>query len=158
MKRYSKNVIKTLASLGFDHIWTNADGYPCYVHPDDPDQTELSISPSISNEATARNLVRRAQKIARVAPVVEKRKAGQVKERQQAERDRARQRLEYVRAKQHRLIEQDADAAERARVEALIEVRERELAEYERLMKQPAQGGNTHRGTGHARHYVGARP
>src|SRR2546421_379454 len=128
MKRYSKDVIKGVEHLGFDHVWTNAQGFLCYVHPDDPEQTEMSISPSISDEHTARTLLRRAQRIAGVTPRVEKRRGSLVKERAEAERERVREQLRIVREKQDRLLAQEAaDTAEVERMRRLVELREREL-------------------------------
>lgn len=156
MKRYSKDLIKTLTALGFDHVWTNSQGHHCYVHPDDPTQEELSVSPSISSDQILKTLIRRARKIAGAETVVEKRKAGQVKERAEADRERARQRLQWVKEKQQRLIAGHADATWIAKVRELLELRERELAAIERLMTEPAQGGTVHRGVGQARHYTGS--
>jgi hypothetical protein len=156
MKRYSKQLIKDLTHLGFDHVWTNSQGYPCYAHPDDPEQQELSVSPSIANEQAFKTVLRRAQKIAGAVPVVEKRKGSQIKERAEADRERARQRLQWIQQKQQRLIDGNADAAMIAKARELIDLRERELADLERLMMQPAQGGNIHRGTGQARHTAGS--
>lgn len=152
MKRHSKALITALEQLGFDHIWTNSRGYLCYVHPGDPDQTEVTISPSI-NENGARTVLTRARKLAGAATVIEKRKAGQIKERAAA----ARQRLQDSRDAREQLLRQRAHADQVAEAERLIEERERELAAIERLMTQPAQGGNTHRGRGQARHRTGQR-
>lgn len=152
MKRLSKELVKSLEALGFDHVWTNTQGYPCYVHPSDPTQHELSISPSIANDQTARILLRRAQKIAGVTPHSTKRRASQVKERTDADRERAQRRLAWAREKERRT----ADQAEREQLQTLIEQRARELEALERLMKQPAQGGRVHRGCGQARHWAGA--
>jgi predicted RNA binding protein YcfA (HicA-like mRNA interferase family) len=156
MKRHSKDLIKALTNLGFDHVWTNAQGHHCYVHPDDPAQEEVSVSPSISSDSILKMILRRARKIAGAEAVVEKRKATQVKERAEAERERARQRLQWVKEKQQRLIADQADPTWIAKVHELIDLRERELAAIERLMKEPAQGGNVHRGAGQARHYTGS--
>jgi hypothetical protein len=157
MKRHSKELIKGMTALGFEHIWTNAQGYPCYAHPDDPKQEEVSVSPSINSDQGLKEGLRRARRIAGTHTVVAKRKGSQVKERAEVDRERARQRLQWIREKQQRLLADKADATVIAKVRELIELRERELADLERLMKQPAQGGNAHRGTGHARHITGSR-
>lgn len=158
MKRYSKDVIKGVERLGFDYMWTNAQGFLCYVHPNDPDQTELSISPSISDEHTARTLLRLAEKRAAVAPHIEKRRASRVKERAEAARDRAREQVRLAQERQARLLaRQGSSAAEVERVRRLVELRERELAAHERLMQQPPAGGSVHRGTGQVRHFSGGR-
>jgi hypothetical protein len=157
MKRHSKELIKGMAALGFEHIWTNAQGFHCYAHPDDPNQEEVSVSPSINNDQGLKEGLRRARRIAGAHTVVAKRKGSQVKERAEADRARAHQRLQWIQQKQQRLIAEQADTTVIAKVRELIELRERELADIERLMKQPAQGGNAHRGTGHARHITGPR-
>lgn len=158
MKRYSKDAVRGVERLGFDHVWTNAQGFLCYVHPNDPDQTELSISPSISNEQASKDILRRAEKIAGVSRRIEKRRGSQVKERAEADRERAREQLRVAREKQARLLAQEeADAAELEKVRREVDFRERELAEIQRLMTQPPGGGSSHRGTGQVRHCSGAR-
>lgn len=155
MKRHSRELIAQLERLGFDHVWTNAAGAHCYVHPGDPGQTELSVSQSITSEQTAKSLLRRAQRIAGVAPKVEKRRASRVKERAETERERARRDLEAARQRRQRLLDTRADTVTLAEAERLIQQRERELAALERLMKQPAQGGSVRRGRDQARHWTG---
>lgn len=157
MKRYAKQLIRDLQALGFDHIWTNASGNLCYAHPDDPDQTELSISQG-TNEQGAKTLLRRAQRIAGAHPdslAVGKRNAVQLKERAAAQRERARTRLAYATARREQLTAARAEPAAVAAAQALIERRENELAAVERLMRQPPAGGNDHRGTRQPRHYAG---
>jgi hypothetical protein len=157
MKRLSKDLIRDVGALGFDHVWTNAQGFQCFVHPDDPEQTELSIRPSIGEEQIAKTLLRRAQKIAGAMPRIEKRNGSRVKERADAERHRAQERLRLVRDKQARLHTQQAASAEVERIRLLVERRERELAEIEHLMLQPPGGSSVHRGTAQARHCAGGR-
>jgi hypothetical protein len=151
VKRYSKDAIKAVERLGFEHVWTNSKGFYCYVHPGDPQQTELSISPSMNNEQAAKEIVRRAEKICGVAPQVEKRKASQVKERAEV----ARERLRIVRKRKACLLAAAVPAADLEWMERLEALRERELSDIERLMRQPPAGGRVHRGTGQARHYTG---
>ncbi|HEY5834999.1 hypothetical protein [Streptomyces sp.] len=153
MKRHGKALIASLETLGFNHIWTNTSGWPCYAHPGDPDQTEVTISPSI-DEQGARRVLQRARKLAGAATVVDKRKGQQIKDRAAA----ARQRLQDSRDAREQLLQQRADTTAIAHAERLVTQREAELAAIERLMTQPAQGGNTHRGRGQARHRTGARP
>lgn len=150
MKRLQKDTIKALEQLGFDHIWTNTQGYECYVHPGDPQQTELSVSPSL-RENSARTLLRSAQKIAGVARPIEKRRGSQVKERAEAERERARDRLRLAREK----LARAASAAEIAHHTAEVEAREKELRDLERMMTSIPGGGSAHRGTRQARHCTG---
>lgn len=155
MKRYSKDAFKGVERLGFEHVWTNAKGFRCYVHPSDPMQTELSISQSMTNEQAAKDAVRRAEKIIGVAPRIEKRKASQVKERAETERERARERLRVVQDRKAHLLTESGSDVELERVQRLVELRMRELAEIEQLMRQPPAGGRVHRGVGQARHYTG---
>lgn len=154
MKRYAKALTEQLTALGFDHIWTNSSGFLCYVHPGDPDQIEVTISPSI-NEQSAKTVLRRAKRLAGAATVVEKRKGQQVKERAATTREHTRRLLDGSRTQHRTLIEQQADPDRIAEAQRLIEQRERELAAIERLMVQPTQGGNAHRGRGQARHRTG---
>lgn len=156
MKRYAKQLIADLQRLGFDEIWTNSSGHPCFAHPSDPQQQELSINPS-SSEQAAKAVLRRAQRIAGATPTVDKRRPGQIKARAEAQRERARNRLTWITRKRDQLLTEHADPRMVAKAEALLAVRERELAAIERLMVQPPAGGNTHRGTQHARHHTGAR-
>lgn len=154
MKRHGKTLITALTGLGFDHIWTNSSGGQCYVHPGDPDQTEVIVGTSL-DERGARHLLARARKLAgAVAPAADKRNPQQIKERAAA----ARQRLQDSRTTHTRLLAEQADAAALARAEQLVEQRERELAAVEQLMRQPPAGGNTHRGRGQAAHRTGRRP
>lgn len=157
MKRYAKQLIAELQRLGFDEIWTNSSGFPCYAHPNDPAQQELSINPSATEQA-ARSVLRRAQRIAGTTPTVDKRRASQVKARAEADRERARTRLAWIQAKQQRLINEHAAPDRIAQANALIAQREDELAAIEGLMVQPPAGGSSHRGTAQPRHRTGARP
>jgi hypothetical protein len=152
VKRPARQLVKDLEALGFDHIWTNSSGAQCYAHPDDPQQEELSVSPN-THETGAKNVLRRARRIAGADTVVEKRNATQVRERATA----ARQRLQYVRERHGRLLTTRADPAQVAAAARLVEQREHELDAVERLMRQPPAGGHAHRGTGQARHYSGPR-
>ncbi len=156
MKRHGRILIQHLNDLGFEHVWTNSGGYPCYVHPDDPEQTEVSVSPGLGSDQVLKVAMRRAEKIAGVqASTAGKRRAGQLKERAEAQRERARRRLAFVQAKQQRLCaDRAADPVTVAAVRDLIARRERELAAIEHLMRQAPQGGNAHRGTGQPRHYA----
>jgi hypothetical protein len=154
VKRHAKALVAELAKLGFDHIWTNASGGQCYVHPGDPAQTEVVVSPSL-DERAARHIADRARKLAGAdKPNADKRNARQVKERAAA----ARQRLQESRDAHVRLLRNRADAAALACAEQLVAQRENELAALERLMRQPPAGGNAHRGTGQARQRTGRRP
>ncbi|MBM9509977.1 hypothetical protein [Actinacidiphila acididurans] len=154
MKRHGKNLIAELKALGFDYIWTNSSGAECYVHPGDAAQTQVTVSASIGERA-ARDLLARARKLAgATTPDDNKRNAAQVKDRAAA----SRQRLQEARDARERLLAARASAAEITRAELLVAEREAELALIERLMVQPAQGGNAHRGRGQARHRAGRRP
>lgn len=157
MKRHARQLCADLAALGFDHIWTNSSGYLCYAHPDDPQQQELSVSPT-TNENGARALLHRARRIARAHPdplTIGKRNPRQLKERAAAQRQRARDRLAYATTRRDQLTANRADPAALTAAQALIERREQELAAIEHLMRQPPAGGHTHRGTGQPRHYAG---
>lgn len=145
----SKELLKSIEKLGFDHIWTNGKGFLCYAHPDDPEQEELSINQSINHEQTSKNLLRRAQKIAKALPKVEKRKGQQVKERQAAERERAQQRLAWAEKKRERLLAEQAEADHIAKIQELIEHRRAELLALHREMTDTPQGSQ-HRGRGRA--------
>jgi hypothetical protein len=155
MRRFSKDLIKAIEALGFEHVWTNSQGYFCYVHGADPDQTEVLISPSV-NECTAKLMLRKCQKIAGVAPKIEKRRASQVKERAATDRERAHRILQVVRERHLRLVSSNGDREEIERVSRLVALRERELADLERLMQEPPSGGRVHRGSGQVRHVSGA--
>jgi predicted RNA binding protein YcfA (HicA-like mRNA interferase family) len=154
--RHAKALIKTLTNLGFDHIWTNSSGHHCYVHPADPDQTELLVNPS-ANEVTHRSLTRRAQKITGTVPATPKRNPRQIKQRAETDRTRARALLDEARNKARQLQQDQADRAAIDKASQLIAQRERELAAIERLMRQAPAGGSTHRGAGQARHQAGGR-
>lgn len=147
MTGHSKRLIKAIQQLGFQHIWTNSQGFHCFAHPDDPSQAELSVGPSINREQHARDLLRRAQAIAGALPTAPKRNAGQIKERRADERERAQRRLEWAEAKRDRLIAEKADAAWLQKIEELVEHRRQELLALHREMTESPQGSQ-HRGRG----------
>lgn len=145
--KFSKQVFDALAKLGFEDVWSNAQGFPCFVHPDDPQQTEVSVNPSIDAEHTARFLIRRCQKIVGQLPKIEKRKGQQVKDRQAADRERAEQRLRWAEEKRLRLLAEKGTAEHLQRIDELIELRRRQLLDLHRQMTQTPQGSQ-HRGHG----------
>lgn len=140
MKRVAKQVIADLEKLGFDHLWRNSSGEHVYVHPDDPEQTEVKVSPSLNDENAAKGILARCRRIAGIAPVIVKRRAENVKERAQAERDRAEQRLQWALAKQARLEADRANEAWLGRIRELVEHRRAELAALHRDMTEAPQG------------------
>lgn len=159
MKRYAKQLIKDLAGLGFDHIWTNNSGGHCYAHPDDPAQTEIVVNQG-ADERAARAVLQRARRIAGAhTPPASRRNASRAKERAAADRERARQqaqaRVGYVRDHHQRLLAARAAPEAVTAIARLLAQRQAELDALERLMRQPPSGGHTHRGTGQPRHYAG---
>lgn len=154
--KLSKEVLKSVEKLGFDHIWTNGQGFLCYVHPDDPEQVEVIVNPSINNEQVARNKIRQCKKIAGEVPQIVKRKGQQVKERQAAERDRALKRIEWAEAKKARLIAEKAEEEHLRKIDELIELRRQELLALHREMSDSPQG-NAHRGRGRVEYQGSAR-
>lgn len=154
--RASRELFKAVEQLGFDHIWTNGSGFLCYAHPDDPDQTEVSIGPSIKNEQPAKTVLRRCQKIAGQLPEIVKRKGQQVKERQAAERERAQKRIEWAEAKKARLVAEKAEEEHLRKIDELIEHRRQELLALHRQMSDSPQG-NDHRGRGRVEYQGTAR-
>ena len=145
--KFSKRVTDALDELGFDHVWSNSQGFLCYVHPDDPQQTEISVNPSMNNEALARQVIRSCAKIAGRLPKIEKRKGQQIKERQTAEREQAERRLRWAEEKRDRLLAEKATAEHLHKIEELIEVRRSQLLDLHHQMTQSPQGSQ-HRGHG----------
>lgn len=160
MKRLAKKVMSDLEDLGFDLIWRNNSGDYVYVHADDPQQTEVRVSPSIDENA-AKATVARCRRIAGIAPVIVKRRGEQVKERDAAdrarEREQAERRLRWAEEKRDRLLADMAEAAYVAKVEELVEHRRRELAELHREMTETPQGGQ-HVGTGRVDVFTSGAP
>lgn len=140
VKRVAKQTIAELEKLGFDYLWRNSSGDYVYVHPDDPAQTEVKVSPSL-HEHAAKGILARCRRIAGLGPVIVKRRAENVKERAQAERDRAEQRLAWALQKQARLESDRADQAWLERIRELVEHRRAELAALHRGMTGSPQGG-----------------
>lgn len=145
--KLSKQVFAEVERLGFDYVWSNGQGFPCYVHPDDPQQNEISINPSINNESAARQKIRECKKIAGELPKIEKRKGRQVKERQAAERECAEQRLRWAEEKRDRLIASSANEEHMRKIDELVEFRRQQLLALHREMTGSPQG-NQHRGRG----------
>lgn len=145
----SKEVLRALNRLGFEYLWTNGHGIPCYVHPDDPSQTEVLVNLSQNKESSARAKIRDLQKIAGELPQLAKRKGQQVKERRAAEREQAERRLAWAEAKKARLLEQpEADTGHLSRLDELIEHRRQQLlAIHHQMTESPA--GAAHRGRGY---------
>lgn len=151
--KLSKQVFAAIEKLGFEYVWTSGQGIPCYVHPDDPNQIEVSVNASINNETSARAKIRDCQKIAGHLPKIEKRRGTQVKERHAAERERAQQRLRWAEEKRERILADSADEDHLRKLDELIELRRRQLLALHREMSEGPQGSQ-HLGRGRVE-YIG---
>lgn len=138
--RYSKEVLKEVERLGFEYLWSNHHGHHCFVYPDDPQQTEFSVNPSINNEHAARAKIRDARKIVGLAPVIVKRHGSQINERLAAERERAERQLEWAERKRQLVLAEQREQEQIRRVEELVEARRSQLLAIHRQMAQAPQG------------------
>lgn len=152
-----KQLVQFLESVGFEYDRTNSKGSDIYSHSG---YGEMSVPQAPAN---VEGTIRRVQKTLGITTIREarKRKPEQIKNRQAVERERVAAQIErnqaeiaeLLRQRDQRLDGLGAVLTDREvwRIEEIIEIRENEIREWQKLMTQ-IPSVNAHAGRSRAEH------
>lgn len=155
----AKRIVKFLEANGVSYTRTNSKGWDCFEASGQP---EILINPSLDERAEKFIQVKVQKSLGITTQRDEsKRNPEQIKARQAAERERLAEQIERHEAEIDDLVRQissrmdglgaQLSAKDIRRIESLIEQREREVREWQRLMTE-IPTPNAHSGRVKARH------